>query len=123
MTDAPATTHYELSVASIAILTEILPTPTWYKEEAKQATLIGRAYSANDALPDVPTRPVPKEKESKESFEARIDVWANPILEFDWTDKQKDAVKVCVRYYLKQGSFTVTEHTVALLHMLGLDDE
>jgi hypothetical protein len=42
---------------------------------------------------------------------------------FEWTDKQKDAVRVCVRYYLKQGAFAVNINTVALIKLLGLDDE
>ena len=119
----PKTTHYELSIGAVAVLQEILPTPTWYKEDPKQGVLIGRAYAATEALPDIPKRPAPEKDEPKESFEARAEEWAKPVVEFEWTDKQKDAVKVCVRFYLKQGAFTVTEHTVGMLHLLGLDDE
>jgi hypothetical protein len=119
----PKANHYELSVGTIAVLQEILPTPQWYKDDPKQGVLVGRAYYANEALPDLPPRPKPEKDEDKDVFEARIKAWADPILEFEWTDKQKDAVKTCVRHYLKQGAFSVTEHTVAMLHMLGLDDE
>ena len=119
----PKSTHYELSVGALAVLQEILPTPTWYKEDPKQGVLIGRAYAATEALPDLPRRPMPEKDETKEAFDERATTWASPVLEFEWTDKQKDAVKTCVRYYLKQGAFTVTEHTVALLRLLGLDDE
>lgn len=120
---APKTTHYELSTGAVAVLQEILPTAQWYKEDPKQGLLIGRAYAAAEALPETPARPAAEKDEVKEAFEKRIDTWAAPVLEFDWTDKQKDAVKVCVKFYLKQGAFLVTEHTVTLLHMLGLDDE
>jgi hypothetical protein len=130
MTDAtktgdtpPKTTHYELSIGAIAVLQEILPTSQWYKDNPKQGLLVGRAYTASEALPDTPPRPVAAKDEEKDAFEKRVDIWAEPVLEFDWTDKQKDAVKVCVAFYLKQGAFMVGKHIVALLHMLGLDDE
>jgi hypothetical protein len=123
MSEEPKKTHYELSVGAIAVLSEILPTPQWYKDDPKQGVLIGRAFAASEALPDVPPRPTPEKDETKDSFETRADVWANPIMEFEWTEKQKDAVKKCVAHYLKQGAFSVTKHTVALLTLLGLDDE
>lgn len=123
MSDAPASTTYNLSTGAIAVLSEILPTPQWYKDDPKQGVLIGRAFAASEALPDTPPRPKPEQDESKEAFEKRIEAWADPILMFDWTEKQKDAVRTCVRYYLKQGAFSVTTHTVQLLKLLGLDDE
>lgn len=122
MTEAPKSTTYNLSTGAVALLHEILPTPQWYKDDPKQGVLIVRASSAIDALPDV-ERPKPEKDEDKDGYEARIDAWASPVLEFEWTDKQKDAVKKCVSFYLKQGAFAVTKHTVALLHLLGLDDE
>ena len=122
-TEAPKTTKYELSTGGIAVLGEILPTVQWYKDEAKQGQLICRAFAANEALPEVAERPKPEKDELKDSFDPKVEKWAEPILSFEWTDKQKDAVKVCVRFYLKQGAFTVTTHTVKLLELLGLDDE
>lgn len=123
MSDAPKSTHYELSTGAVAVLGEILPTPQWYKDDPKQGVLIGRAFAACEALPELTNRPVPSKDEAKDAFDARVEVWASPILEFEWTEKQKDAVKKCVGYYLKQGAFLVTSHTVSLLHLLGLDDE
>lgn len=119
----PTTTHYELPTGAVAILEEILGTPTWYKEDPKQGVLIVRAVAALEALPETPKRPAPEKDETKEAFEVRADAWAAPVLEFEWTDKQKSAVKTCVGYYLKQGAFAVNVNTVALLSLLGLDDE
>lgn len=122
-TDAPKTTHYELPTGAIAILEEILPTPTWYKEDPKQAKTIVSADAALTALPDTSPRPEPLKDETKDAFGERVDAWASANLEFDWTDRQKEAVKKCVAYYLKQGAFAVNRNTVALLTLLGLDDE
>jgi hypothetical protein len=118
-----STVQYELPTGSIAILGEILPTPTWYKDEPRQGVLIARAAGVADSLPKTAKRPTPEKDEPKASFEARIDTWASVSLMFEWTDKQKDAVRACVRYYLKQGAFAVNINTVALIKLLGLDDE
>ena len=117
------TTHYELPTGAVAILQEILSTPQWYKDDPKQANTIVRAVQALDALPDLTDRPKPEKDEAKEAFEVRADAWAAPILQFDWTDKQKEAVKKCVAFYLKQGAFSVNANIVSLLVLLGLDDE
>lgn len=116
-------TQYELPTGAIAILEEILGTPTWYKDDPKQGVLIVRAVAALDALPDTAARPIAEKDELRESFEKKIDAWAKTNLMFDWTDKQKSAVKTCVAYYLKQGAFAVNTNTVSLLRLLGLDDE
>ena len=122
-TDPKAPSHYELPTGAVTILEEILSTPQWYKDDPKQAKTIVHAVGALDALPDTPKRPKPDKDEDKEFFEARVDVWAAPILMFNWTDKQKEAVKKCVSFYLKQGAFSVNCNIVALLTLLGLDDE
>lgn len=116
-------THYELPTGAIAILEEILATPQWYKDDPKQAKTIVHAVGALDALPTTKERPKQDKGEDKEFFEARVDVWSADILMFEWTDKQKEAVKKCVSFYLKQGAFSVNSHIVALLTLLGLDDE
>lgn len=117
------TTQYELPTGAVTILEEVLETPHWYKDDAKQARTIVHAVGALDALPATASKPKPDKDETQESFDARVDAWAAPILMFDWTDKQKEAVKKCVTYYLKQGSLLVNVNTVALLTLLGLDDE
>jgi len=116
-------THYELPTGAVAILHEILATPQWYKEDQKQARTIVSAVGALDALPDLTDRPQPEKDEKREAFEDRADAWAKPVLMFEWSDKQKEAVKKCVAFYLKQGSFAVNANTVALLTLLGMDDE
>jgi hypothetical protein len=121
--EGPKSTQYELPTGAVALLEEILPTPQWYKDDPKQAKTIVHAVGALDALPDTVKRPEVKKDEAKEDFENRADAWASPILMFEWTDKQKEAVKKCVGYYLKQGAFLVNVNTVALLRLLGLDDE
>ena len=75
------------------------------------------------AMPDLNDRPQPEKDEKREAFEVRVDAWAKPIQMFLWSDKHKEAVKKCVAYYLKQGAFAVNANTVALLTLLGLDDE
>jgi hypothetical protein len=121
--EGPKTTHYELPTGAIAILEEILATPTWYKDDPKQAKTIVHAVGALDALPETVTRPTVDKDEQRDSFEKKVDAWAKLNLMFEWTDKQKEAVKKCVGYYLKQGAFAVNTNTVALLTLLGLDDE
>ena len=116
-------TQYELPTGAITILEEILPTPQWYKDDTKQAKTIVHAVQALDALPETAARPKPEKDEDKDSYEKRVDTWSVPILMFNWSDKQKEAVKKCVGFYLKQGAFTVNSNIVALLTLLGLDDE
>lgn len=122
-TEEKKATHYELPTGAVAILEEILPTPQWYKDDPKQAKTIVHAVGALDALPETKPRPRPDKDEDKAFFEARVDVWAAEVLMFDWTDKQKEAAKKCVTFYLKQGAFSVNSNIVALLTLLGLDDE
>lgn len=121
--DAPKKIHYEQSIGAIAILAEILPTPQWYKDNPRQVVLINRSYLACEALPDLPKRPKPDKDEDKDSFEARIDMWADPILEFEWTDKEKESVKTCVKFYMKQASFTITKHIISIFKLLDMEDE
>lgn len=123
MNEVKSPTQYSLSVGAIALLQEILPTPGWYKDDAKQAQLIGRSHSAAEALPDLPPRPVQEKEESKESFEKRVDDWAAPMMNVEWTDKQKGATCTCFKFYLKQGAFRVNEHVISLLALYGLEDE
>lgn len=122
-TDKPTSTHYELPTGAIAILEEILPLAQWYKDDPKQGVLITRAAAAFEALPDTAKRIKPEKDEEKGDFDARFAAWGEPVLEFEWTDKQKDAVRACVRYHLKQGALPVNANTVALLMLLGLNDE
>lgn len=121
--DAPKTTQYELPTGAVAILEEILPTPQWYKEDPKQAKTIVHAVAALDALPETAARPKPEKDEDKDAFEARVDAWAEVNLMFNWTDKQKEAASKCVSHYLKQGAFSVNVNLVALIRLLGLNDE
>ncbi len=116
-------TQYELPTGAVVILEEILATPSWYKDDPKQAKTIVHAVQALDALPETVARPKPEKDEDKDSYEKRVDAWASPILMFNWSDKHKEAVKKCVGYYLKQGAFSVNTNIVALLTLLGLDDE
>lgn len=122
-TESPKTIQYELPTGAIAILEEILTTPTWYKEDPKQARLIVAASNALDALPDTTLRPQPNKDEAANAYKERVDAWAELILMFEWTDRQKETVKKCVAYYLKQGAFAINHNTVALIRILGLDDE
>ena len=123
MSTEPKTTQYELPTGAVAILEEILATPQWYKDDPKQAKTIVQAVQALDALPQTADRPDHEKDEKKEAYDKRVDAWAAPTLMFNWTDKQKEAVKRCVAFYLKQGAFSVNINTVALLTLLGLDDE
>ena len=122
-TEEKKATHYELPTGAVAILEEILATPQWYKDDPKQARTIVHAVGALDALPETQPRPKQDSGEDKAFYEARVDVWAADILMFEWTDRQKEAVKKCVNFYLKQGAFSVNTYIVALLTLLGLDDE
>lgn len=122
-TEAPKPTHYELPTGAVAILEEILPTPQWYKDEQKQAALIVRAMDAVDALPETAARPKPEKDETKGDFDARADAWAATNLEFNWTDKMKEAAKACVKYYIKQGALSINANSVALITLFGLADE
>lgn len=122
-TDKPKAIHYELPTGAVAILEQILPTPTWYKDDPKQARTIVAAVAAADALPETAARPAMKADETQEAFNIRVDTWAEPVLEFEWTDKQKEAAKKCVAHYIKGGNLSVNAHLVALIKLLGLDDE
>lgn len=116
-------THYELPAGAIAILEEILPSPEWYKDDAKQGLQITRAVAALEALPETDKRPKPETGEDKEAFQERVAAWSAVLHSFEWTDKHRDSVKVCVRFFLKKGAFMVNDNTVSLLKLLSLDDE
>lgn len=122
-TDAPKTTQYELPTGAIAILEEILPSASWYKDETKQARMIVNSVSAADALPETAKRPVPEKDESQESFKARIEEWSNVSLMLDLNDKQIASVKCCVKFYIKSGGLTASKPVAALIRALAIDDE
>ena len=115
--------HYELPVGAIMLLESVLGQSQWYKEDPKAGYLVVRAVQAADALPDLPEKLKVESGESQDDFDKRFDAWADPVCEFQWTEKQREAVKVCVRFFLKQGAFVVTKHLVSLLRLLGLDEE
>jgi hypothetical protein len=123
MSEEPKKTHYELPTGAVAILEETLVAPTWYKDEPKAGMLMTRANAAYKALPDTAPRPKPEKGEDPEDYNARVDAWAAVLLEFDWTEKQKDAAKTCIRYFIKQGALDGKDPAIALIHLLGLDDE
>ncbi len=119
---APTKTKYSISTGSAAILAEILPTTQWYKDETKQGQLICRAFAACEAIPDLPDRPK-KEGNDDSTFTVRTEKWGEPKIEVEWSDKEKEAVRACVRFYLKQGAFMVTAYAIELLNLLSLNDE
>lgn len=116
-------TKLQISIGAIAILDSIIGLPSWYKDEPKQGMLLCRAVSARDALPEIPPALKPEKDEAQKDFDARVEKWAEPKMEVEWNDKQKEAVKACVKFFLKQASFTVTKPTIELLRILGLDEE
>ena len=122
----PITKPYELTAGAIAILEDVLPLGSWYKDEQKQGLLLTRAIAACEALPDIGSRPKPTKEEEQDVYDARVEKWRDTIFMFNWTDKQKDAAKVCVRFYLKQAAFGATATTASLLKFFELiapDDE
>jgi hypothetical protein len=123
MSNDKNTTHYELPAGAIAILDAIMPTNTWYKEEPKQAAMIVHSVAAVEELPDLGERLKPEKDETQTSFDARVDAWSARNFEFDWSDKQKNAAKKCVQFYLKQGALDAKPAIVALLKLLQLTDD
>jgi hypothetical protein len=119
----PTKTKYTISVGAASVLAEILPTTQWYKDEAKQGQLICRSFAACEAIPELPDRPKPDKDELASAHEIRLNKWGDPKVEVEWTDKEKEAVRACMRYYLKQGAFMVTKYAIELLMLLSLNDE
>lgn len=122
-TEAPAKAKYTLTVGAASILAEILPTTQWYKDEAKQGQLICRSFAACEALPDIADRPVKTKEDSQKYYDELTAKWGDVLVEVEWTDKEKEAVRACVRFYLKQGAFMVTKYAIELLNALSLNDE
>jgi hypothetical protein len=116
-------TQYELPTGAVAILNTILPMATWYKDEQKQARLIVDAVSADDALPATPPRPEQATGEKPEAYGVRVGTWGEPVLMFQWTERQKSAAKACVRYFLRNGNLAVNANTLALINLFNLDEE
>lgn len=108
------TTTYELSAGGIAILQDKMPLMEWYKDEPKSAWLIVRSVEAVEALPDIGNRP------TKETPIEEINKWAERSFQFEWTEKQKDAAKVCIGFFKKHGAIFSTKHFVALMKLLGM---
>lgn len=107
-------TQYELSAGGITILQIFLTLKLWYKDEPKADWLMVRAVDAYDALPDLGPRP------SRDSTEAENKAWAERNFQFEWTDKEKDAAKACIRFFHKAGELNPNKHTVAVMRLLGL---
>jgi len=122
--EVPPKKQYELPTGAVTILDEILPTPQWYKDDPKYAKLLCNAKDALDALPETKPRPDPKPDETRAAFEKRVDPWSSEILMFEWTDKQKDAAKKCVQFYLKAGNLGgAAAPTIALIKLFGLQHD
>lgn len=119
MTDQ-STTHFELSAGAILILSSSLGRNGWYKDDPKPDVLCGRGFSAHEALPEFTDMPTPGKDETKEAFEERFDKWAEKIYQFEWTPKQKDAARACLRYFFKQGIYSSTKYTIEAMRFLGL---
>jgi len=79
--------------------------------------------SARDALPEIPDVLKADKDEPQKDFDVRVKKWAEPKLEVEWNDKQRDAVRICVKFFLKHASLAATSSTVELLTLLGLEDE
>lgn len=119
----PASTEYSIPVGALFALRQLLPTASWYADEHnQQAKLIVHGVGADEAIGELPPAPERQPDEPDVSFAKRVKAWAEAPRTVSWTDKQRDAVKVCVQYYLKKGIFVATPVTVRLLTVLGLCD-
>lgn len=111
---------YTLRAGGVALLAQYLPTPHWYKDDAKQASTLVTAVAALDALPEVPDKPKPENGESREAFEARFTAWRTPACSFEWTDRQRETVKKCIAHHLKQAALPSDEDTLDTLRAVDL---
>lgn len=120
MSEKPKTIVHHLTAGALAIIKEVLPTATWYKDEPEQALLIVDAVGVHENLPHIGARLVPGSDETPEAFDARFQAWAATAHDVEWTVDERAAVQKCVKFYLKQGAFNVTKHLRLLLKELEL---
>jgi hypothetical protein len=115
--------QYELPTGAIVLLHKILTLASWYKDEPKQAKVMIAAMDAIDRLPPEPPELPRTDGEKDDAYASRFREWEMAPLMFQWDDRHKDAAKVCVRYFIKQGNLTTTRPVCALVRMLQLDKE
>lgn len=120
----PQAQTYTLPIGALAALKQLLPTASWYADEQnQQAKLIVHSVAAEEAIGDIPNPPAREDGEPEQHFIARLRTFVMTPRDVQWTDAQKNAVKVCVKYYLKKGAFTASPTTAKLLQVLDLADE
>lgn len=120
----PKTTEYAIPLSALFALKQLLPTSAWYADESQQqAKLIVHGVAADEAIGELPAPPDRLPDESENDYVKRLRNFAMTPHVVAWTDAQKQAVKVCVQYYVKKGAFLASPATVRLLEILQIVDE
>lgn len=122
---APQPTEYNATMGTIRLLRRSLRQPMWYKDKPNEVELAGYAFEALKALPKHPEgteEPQPRVGESQESFDARLEAWSSPTMQFIWLPQHHSTSAVCVKFFVKAGAFEISEHYIALLKLLALKD-
>jgi hypothetical protein len=100
---------------SLTILRQIIPTPGWY--EGQRLSVPVRAEEFLE-LPEVSALEVPPESDP-----VAQDNWAKVEVKVEVSEKVREALKVCVGFYLKKAHLRPSRHTSRLIRELGLSDE
>jgi hypothetical protein len=95
-----------LPTISWQMLTEVLGTPRW-ATTLKQYFIAGRMdEEGRIAIPKYPTQPVTPD----------IDLaWKQASFAFEFSAKEIEVIKVCIKFYIGQGAFPANQYAMALL--------
>ena len=127
-----AVTHkLELTRGGIALIESCLSQPGWTKD-MRAMYKGGMMLEDLDALftGDSPEAPELNEKMSarevqqiKQAYDADHDAWARAPAEWMIGEKEREALKACVKHHVEQGSVRPTVHFCKLAEQLGLIED
>jgi len=104
----------KLKRACVNILTSVLSNPKWYEGKVDLAYLGGCVLVKK--LPEFSGDEPPKEEKA-------IKEWLQEEHEVELTEKEIDAVKVCLKYAMKQSTISLNMYIFELMDVFGLNPE
>jgi len=114
---------HDLTVGSIDILKQILPTSEWYAKRSSDALqMINGALSLIEGpLSEVPAVPSPEAGERQEKYDARVAALVDEKRSIPMTESQRKAARECLRFQIDKGRLILTKHVGILIKELEVE--
>jgi hypothetical protein len=120
----------ELTRGAVQLLEQMLMQPEWAKDTAtlyRAGALLERIDGefGGDKAPEVPKWDKDEEPDTAEveQFNRQMDEWANRSVEFEVSEKEREACKTCVNESVKKGQVRPTKHYMRIAQALGLAED